>query len=174
MENKLRVNALFSTYNLYSYPTNHEIEQDYIKGVIKDTKKVKSYVEGDNDKNDTFCCEKSLEELKDLGHIGTLKWINKFVNQKNGTGKPLSQVLASGSTNWYTMKPDTLAEICIGMNPDKRIFIRLKEPKFVNQRLIRLERSDKNIDLKLANALLNSILGLFFVESLGFGRGLVH
>ena len=73
---------------------------------------------------------------------------------------------------WYTMKDENVADICISLNPDKRIFFtRLKSPCFVNQRLIRIQVND-DVDSKLVAALLNSILGLFFVESLGFGRGL--
>ena len=59
-------------------------------------------------------------------------------------------------------------------NYDERLFIsKLKKPSFVNQRLTRFTLIDKKqIDIDLYHALLNSIIGLFYLEALGFGRGL--
>jgi hypothetical protein len=59
------------------------------------------------------------------------------------------------------------------MNPDKRLFIaRMRTRAFVNQRLIRFTAQKSTADVDLFHALLNSVLGLFYIEALGFGRGL--
>lgn len=43
---------------------------------------------------------------------------------------------------------------------------------FFDQRLTGLVRKDKNNDLTMLVAMLNSILGIFYIEAIGFGRGL--
>ncbi len=54
----------------------------------------------------------------------------------------------------------------------KDFFIaKFDNPTFVNQRLIRFTKNNDNIDIKLSHALLNSLLGIFYIEMLGFGRG---
>jgi hypothetical protein len=59
------------------------------------------------------------------------------------------------------------------MNPDKRLFfMRLNPAAFVNQRLIRLTAKNNEVDIDLCHALLSSLLGCFYLEALGFGRGL--
>ena len=66
-----------------------------------------------------------------------------------------------------------MADFVTSVNPDKRIFIsRLNEKSFVNQRLIRFTSLKFDTDLELSHALLNSLMGIFFIEALGFGRGL--
>lgn len=104
---------------------------------------------------------------------GAYKWIMRFKGLTNGTGKPLEQVLARAHEKWYEMKPNEVAQFFTMMNPDSRFFFgRFLEPSFVNQRLIGLRVKDEAIDKKLIHALLNSILMKFFVEAVGFGRGL--
>lgn len=153
------------------YPNkNNKIEKEYIKKVVKSSREIFGYVT--EAKSDAFCCDKSIEELKKLNHINTIKWIKKFENQVNGVGKLLPEVLKRNNMKWYTMSSNSMADICITMNPGERLFFsRLKEPSFVNQRLIRFLKKDNEIDIKLCSALLNSIIGLFYIESLGFGRG---
>jgi hypothetical protein len=71
------------------------------------------------------------------------------------------------------MRPDTTADMAVSMNPDKRLFfMRLKPRAFVNQRLIRLTAKTTSVDIDLAHAMLCSLLGCFYLEALGFGRGL--
>ena len=180
LKNKLiKTNSIFDIkrgerrgWDKLFFPENHNIEKEYIKKVIKNSKEVNSYLI-DKGVSDAFCCEKSIEELKELNHYGALKWIKKFENQKNNNGIPLPIVLDKSDCYWYTMKENTIANVGISINPDKRIFFfRLKEKCFVNQRLIRLVPKNDAVNIKLCVALLNSILGLFFIESLGFGRGL--
>ena len=53
------------------------------------------------------------------------------------------------------------------------IFIaKLNQRSFVDQRLTRFTRLSEDIDIDLTHALLNSIIGIFYLEALGFGRGL--
>jgi hypothetical protein len=59
------------------------------------------------------------------------------------------------------------------MNPDERIFVaKLSKLSLVNQRLISFSSIEENLDIDLCHALLNSLLGTFFLEALGFGRGM--
>lgn len=159
-------------WDLMFYPaSNHGIEREYIKPVLKTARDIKGYIA--EAESEAFCCVDSIETLKSKGSVGALKWIKNFENEVNGVGKPLKEVLQRPNIEWYTMKPDTMAEICISVNPGDRLFFaRLKESGFVNQRLMRFIRKSNKIDLQLASALLNSIIGLFYIESLGFGRGL--
>ena len=48
---------------------------------------------------------------------------------------------------------------------------RLDPPAFVDQRLIQLNPLD-DVDIGLSHALLNSSIGMFIIEALGFGRAL--
>ena len=157
--------------DLFYPPKNHNIEEDYIKKVVKNQKEVESYVTKAND--DAFCCSLSEKELIEANHTNALNWIKKFEKGVNKTNNPLPEVLKKKNMFWYEMKSDTMADICISINPGDRLFFsRLVEKSFVNQRLIRFNIKNNNSNIKLLNALLNSILGLFYIESLGFGRGL--
>lgn len=154
------------------YPEEgHGIDAIYIKRVLKNARSVKKLIaEADND---AFCCDKSIEELKEKNHLGTLNWIAKFKSGVNNIGKPLIQSLARNDMYWYEMKTNSTAEIFTMMNPDKRLFFaRFDEPTFINQRLIGLRKTDEYADIELNHALLNSILGMFYIEAVGFGRGL--
>jgi len=60
------------------------------------------------------------------------------------------------------------------MNPGERLFYgRFDKPTIINQRLIGLIKVDEEveIDIDLMHALLNSMLGMFYIEAVGFGRG---
>ena len=154
------------------YPqANHGIEADYIVPVLKSSRNLGDQLIGEA-KNDAFCCSLTKDQLKELGHEGALNWISKFEYSTNGKGRPLPQVLAKGNQLWYEMKATSLADMVISMNPDKKLCVfRLKKRSFVNQRLIRL--SVKNTQqTDLLHALLNSAISLFYIENIGFGRGL--
>lgn len=119
-----------------------------------------------------FSCSERLDVLKS-NYPGAYEWIKKFENQKNGTGKPLTKVLARAKEEWYEMKPNEVVDIFTMMNPDKRFFFgRFITPSFINQRLIGLKLINKTDDVVLYHALLNSILMKFFIEAVGYGRGL--
>lgn len=154
------------------YPASgHGIEQCYIRKVLKNSRAVNSlFAEADND---AFCCSRTLEELRDLNHSGALAWIERFENGVNKTGKPLTEVLARRDMHWYEMKDTSVASIVTTMNPDRRLFFaKFESPSFINQRLIGLKTTADNPDIDLYHALLNSILGMFYIEAIGFGRGL--
>lgn len=100
-------------------------------------------------------------------------WIKKYENVVNGVGKSLPSVLEKRNMHWYEMKDTSTTEIFTMMNPDKRLFFaKFNAPTFVNQRLIGLGKKDEYPDIELNHALLNSILGMFYIEAVGFGRGL--
>lgn len=154
------------------YPeSKHQIESDYIKPVVMSSRDLPDSLIGEA-KKEAFCCSESIETLKSKNHLGALEWISKFEQGKNGKGEPLVEVLSRANHFWYEMKPNTLADMVISMNPDKKICVyRLKECSFVNQRLIRLSVKDAG-QLDILHALLNSVISLFYIESIGFGRGL--
>jgi hypothetical protein len=69
--------------------------------------------------------------------------------------------------------PDTLADLVLPVNPYRRLFVpKLRERSFVDQRFTRFTLTDASVSADLCHALLNSVVGLFLVEALGFGRGL--
>ena len=47
----------------------------------------------------------------------------------------------------------------------------LKKPTFVNQRLVRFTPKTEFVDVKLCHALMNSLIGLYYIEAMGTGRG---
>lgn len=149
----------------------HNIERIYLKKVLLNAKQITTLIAKAED--DAFCCDISMEELKKKRHNGALRWIERFVWQKNKVGRPLPQVLAKHGRYWYQMSDNEIAEIFTMMNPDKRIFFsKFDTPSFINQRLIGLVHKEDYPDVELEHALLNSIITSFCVEASGFGRGL--
>ena len=60
-----------------------------------------------------------------------------------------------------------------GMNPESRIFFSLlNQPAQINQRAIGFMPKTDDINLELCHALLNSVIGIFFIEATGFPKGL--
>ncbi|MFZ5641683.1 MAG: N-6 DNA methylase [Bacillota bacterium] len=159
-------------WNKMFYPAKgHGIEADYIRPVLKSSRSVKGLI-ADSDA-DAFCCSRTIEELQVLGHKGTLSWISKFEHGVNEKGEPLVETLKRSNMHWYEMKDTKLADIIILVNYDKRLFVpKFAKRTFVDQRLTGLSLTDIKLDIDLCHALLNSILGLFYIEALGFGRGL--
>jgi hypothetical protein len=152
-------------------PESNPIESCYLKPVLKNLRNTTTYCTTPT--AHAFCCGNSLDELKTLGHGGALTWIRTFEHGVNHKNKPLPEALKRAGCHWYEMKPDALADLVAQINYGDRLFIaKLEERSFVNQRLIRLRKRDNGLDTALIHALLNSIAGLFFLESLGFGRGL--
>lgn len=159
-------------WNDLFYPlAGHEIEEEYIRPVLKNPANMKSYI-AETD-IEAFCCHRSKEELRNLGHVGALKWIEKFENITNGTGKKLPLALNRSGSYWYEMDDGTKADFVTALNPHKRLFVaKFRERTFVDQRFTRLLKNRDNLDLELVHALLNSIYGMFAIEAIGFGRGL--
>ena len=147
----------------------NSIEKEFIKPALFNARNINSLIAIPD--REAFCCSKSEEELKN--YPGAKRWIKRFVSIKNGKGIPIKQVLATGRLKWYEMLPNEVVPIFTMMNPDARIFFgRFDSPSFINQRLIGLKPKDSGLDIELCHALLNSVLMKFFIEAVGFGRGL--
>jgi hypothetical protein len=151
---------------------NNSIEEEYLQPVLKSSREINSLVCSTDSL--AFCCSKTIEELRALNHQGALDWINRFSYQVNEKGILLPEVLRRSNYHWYEMKTITMADMVISMNPDERLIVsRLNRRAFVNQRLIRFTLKEDYVnDIEILHALLNSILGIFYIEALGFGRGL--
>lgn len=152
------------------YPDNTRgIETDYIQPVLKSSRSIQTLVAKPD--SSAFCCPLSKSDLSIKKHLGALKWIENFETRRNEKSKRLPDVLKRAGIHWYTMLPTTMADIVTSMNfGDRLFFAKLEKRSFVNQRLIRFTKLDE-ADVELLHALLNSILGLFYLEALGFGRG---
>lgn len=155
----------------YPQRGEHKIEPQYLKKVLINARNVTKLIATAD--RDAFCCGVSMEELKKCGHSGALSWIEKFVDQRNGVGKPLPTVLKRKGMEWYELKDNEIAEVFTMMNPDQRLFFaKFETPSFVNQRLIGLTHKADYPDEELNHALLNSMFTMFYIEASGFGRGL--
>ena len=153
------------------YPAaGHGIEAEYIKPVLLSSTDIDTY-EATADR-EAFCCDVSKAELRRRGHTGALRWIERFESGRNGTGRPLPEVLAKANHHWYEMRADRVAELVIPLAYGKRLYIgRIDPAAFVNQRLMGLN-PQPGVDVDLAHALLNCTVGLLMIEAIGFGRGL--
>ena len=158
--------------DLFYPPDDCGVQRQYLKPVLKSASEVDCLAPQPDGR--AFCCSVSAKELAKRGHLATLAWIRRFEHLKNGTGRPLKEVLARSGLLWYEMRPDTLADLAVSMNPNERLFfMRLTPRSFVNQRLIRLtSKTGGSPDLALCHALLCSVTSCFYLEALGFGRGL--
>lgn len=146
------------------------IEPEFLAPVVKTASTVERLVAEPD--GVAFCCGLPAEELQRTGRSGALAWIRRFERETNGTGRPLPEVLARTGRQWYEMAPETKADLAVSMNPGERLFfMRMENPTFVNQRLVRLTRKPGAPAAELCQALLCSLAGCFFLEALGFGRG---
>lgn len=159
-------------WNPMFYPEKgHSIESDFIRPVLRTPRHIKTLVA--KAETDAFCCSKSISDLRSGGFTFAINWIDKFENEFNTNGEPLPEVLAREGSYWYEMNDSTMADLVASMNFNHRIFIaKLDTRSFVDQRLTRFTALNGSVDIDLSHALLNSILGIFFIEALGFGRGL--
>lgn len=161
-------------WNPMFYPASgHNIEQEYIKPVLKHLRGTTNLECVSN--AEAFCCSRSIEELENLGHIGAIAWINSFENQRNGTNRPLPEVLAKPNMHWYEMSTENMADFVANVNYDKSLFIaKFENRSFIDQRMIGFSVKDEyqQENKTLYLALLNSTVSLFLIESFGFGRGL--
>ena len=147
------------------YPTgNHGIEREYIRSLAKNLTDFE-FLKGTAER-EAFCCDRTEDELKELGHTGALNWIEKFKD-------PVTVAkLSRSNLHWYEMSADVMAELVMSINYSERLFVpRLDPPAFADQRLICLDGRE-NVDIDLCQALLNSTIGMFIIEGMGFGRGL--
>lgn len=153
---------------IFYLKTGKEVDVPYIGNVLKSAKKVKTL----NAIADTkaFVCSKSKKELQSLGHKKTLAWISKFEGH-------LNKSMPNKNTFWNNIADGTFSgssdiRLFTGMNPEQRIFYGLLDkPAKINQRAIGfIPHTDVN--LELCHALLNSIIGVFYTEAVGFPKGL--
>lgn len=158
---------------LFFPSSNTHIEPEFLKDVMINARSTDNYIATPSVDKKAFCCSMDIEELECLGYKGALSWIRNFENETNETGIPLPKVLARTNMKWYELTTAEIAELFTMMNPDDRMFFaKFNTPTFINQRLIGLRRIRETDDLNLIHALLNSILSLFYIEAVGFGRGL--
>lgn len=147
------------------YPPNKDVvDSEYIDSILHDSKSCKKLIASSDDY--FINCTKSYQELKTLGHTKTLNYFKQFEGHLN------QSVLSHGAI-WYELKEAKKKPIIItGMNPNERLFFaKFEKPSCINQRLIGFTPVNKDIDIELSHALLNSVLQLFFLESVGFGKG---
>lgn len=155
------------------YPTgNHYIEEKFLVPALKTPSSIKSYLAKPD--SVAFCCNMSIAELNAENLTGAINWIKGFESKNNTKEVPLPQVLKRSSNKyWYSMSPNEIADIVTSLNPaDRLFFARIPERPLVNQRFITFVRIDNNVDIELLHALLNSVISLFYLEAIGFGRGL--
>ncbi len=157
---------------LFFPPDDCGVEKQYLQPVLKSPTSISHFVTSADSL--AFCCAKSEDELRSLGHTGALSWIRRFSTATNGKGRPLPDVLARNGIRWYEMPVAELADFAMAINPGKRLFVaRLARRSFVNQRLTRLSvRPSARRHLSVLHALMNSVVCLFQQEALGFPRGL--
>lgn len=149
------------------------IEPQFLKDVLMNARATDTYIAAPTTGRKAFCCSMTIEELEQDGCLGALRWIESFARETNEIGRPLPEVLARRNMQWYELTTDEEAEIFTMMNPDDRMFYaKFRQPTFINQRLIGLKRKRTTDSLDLLHALLNSIFSLFYIEAVGFGRGL--
>ena len=152
------MNALF-------YPEgNHGIEGEYIRPLLKSPNEFRGL--RTSAVREAFTCSRSEHELATKGHAGALAWINRFKSEAN-IGR-----LSRAQLRWYEMDAGEVSDLVMFINPGERLFVGyLDPPAFVDQRMVRLDGRDE-VDVALCHALMNSGIGLFMIEGLGFGRGL--
>lgn len=144
------------------------IEKEYLVPFVKNSKELPTLMI--ESQNFAFSCDRSLDELAQLGHTGALNWIRKFENRVNGKGQSLVSVLEKQHQPWYYLSPKETGDFAMAMNPFESLAVyRAAEPVFMNQRLIKLNLVRGNPEL--IHALLNSAFGMLALEFLGFGRG---
>lgn len=147
------------------YPAEgHGIEAEYIRPLAKSPTAL-TRLRGPATKV-AFSCSRSIEELDNLGHSGARNWIARFDTPENVAR------LSKAGMHWYEMRADTLTDLVMFINYGSRLFIgRIDPPAFADQRFVRLDPLGQ-VDLDLCHALLNSTISMFFIEGMGFGRGL--
>ena len=154
-------------WNPLFYPKNpDEVDNIFLYPLLKSSSSLKS-LEAKADKL-AFCCSMSEEELKEKNYIKTLNWIQKYRTKASS--------LNLKNHFWYELKlpKKQLADFVLSTNPDKRLFMaKVEQSMLIDQRLLLLKCKNSKINnLNLFHALLNSTLGMFFIEASGFGRGL--
>ena len=141
------------------------IADKFLYPMLKSSRNIKKYTASADMK--AFCCDRTIDQLKEDGEEGTLKWIRKF---SDNSYEPIPKSI--NYSPWYQMPSTNRADLVTSENPDKRLFIaELSESVLVDQRLIAMKYKDSVANRDLVFALLNSLYGMFAIEANGFGRG---
>ncbi len=149
--------------NIFYLNNISDVDKSYVDVALKNTRNCK----GLNAEADSyiFNCDMTINELEKLGHQKTINYIKRNETFLNASVKIKKD-------KWYMLGIKNKPLLFTGMNPGERLFYgRFDEPTIINQRLIGLIEVDKEIDIDLMHALLNSMLGMFYIEAVGFGRG---
>lgn len=149
---------------LFYPPENSGIESEYIKPALIKPALLKSYtIQSDSA---VFCCHKSEEALRQVGHTGALSWISKHASVRNKIGKLMPEMLRNPGRFWYELDDTAKADFVTALNPDKRLFVSMPEENtFVNQQFIQIIVKDVNVSKDLVHALLNSLSGMFAIQA---------
>ena len=154
---------------IFYLKTGNEVDTEYIGNVLRSAKDVNTLITKADTKS--FVCDKSKDELTALGHKKTLAWVSKYEGH-------LNKSMPHKDTFWNNIADGTFSgsydiRLFTGMNPEQRIFYALLDkPAKINQRAIGFIPNNKTINLELCHALLNSIIGVFYTEAVGFPKGL--
>ena len=168
----IRVNNLFRIrrgerrgMNALFYPEGeHGIESEYIRPLIKSPSEFTRLRA--QAVREAFACSRSERELTEKGHTGALAWIERYKTDAN------MHKLRRANLRWFEMDADHVSDLVMFINPGDRLFVgRVDPPAFVDQRMVRLDERD-GVDGELCHALMNTAIGMFIIEGLGFGRGL--
>lgn len=151
--------------NEFFYPRKPElIEDEYLVPLAKNMTELRRL--SGQAQGVAFSCAETTRDLKRMGHIGALDWINAFATPA------VIKKLSRAGKHWYQMDTDDLSSLVASVGYGERIFVgRLDPPAFCDQRLVPIKPAP-DIDDKLLHALLNSTISMFLIEGLGFGRGL--
>lgn len=170
--NLIPLGALFFVYrgaktgqdDIFISQSPDVVDKEYVSLMLKNSKGCDTLIAKPD--NYFITSDKTYKELESLGHTKTIQYFKQFENNLN------QSVLQHGDI-WYNLKEAKKKFLLItGLNPDKRLFFaKFAEPTCINQRLIGFIPKLENLDINLCHALLNSIVGMFYIEATGFGRG---
>ena len=140
------------------------VDTPYVSKMLKNSKGCDTLLAD----SDSFfvTSDKTYNELKELGHTKTAGYFKQFEDN-------LNQSVFQHGTIWYNLKEaKKKAYIITSLNPGSRLFFaKFSGPTCINQRLIGLTQKTDDLDISICHALLNSIVGMFYIEATGFARG---
>lgn len=158
--------------SLFYFNVNEDIpvDHEFLIGGIKDLRNSNNLLINKKSLNKkVFYCTLKSDNLDKNKYKNTIEWIE---NNKTNLNKSLNKRVETGK-EWYDLRPIKKASLITTMNPDQRLFVaKTDQFYYIDQRIIGLKEKNKETDLELIHALLNSILGMFYIEAIGFGRGL--
>lgn len=147
-----------------------KIESKYLLPIIKSSQELESILHPHKTAYNLFICDDSLTQLKATAP-NAYKWIKKFETATNKKGVSLQTVLGKRKPYWYTLKPETPANIFISINPSNKLFFSYTTKSvYTNQRLALMRVTAA--EAPFITALLNSIVSLLIVELNGVSRNL--